>query len=238
MIVDRRIFDRFTEWLTVLSRDEVYFLALAARNKYLTPEERESFSLGRTEMFSRQIARDTVGIAYACAKLQASLEYRRTKTGLRMPAHALVTYINVNPSSMTRAYVAFQHEMNEALLAVARSTCADYDPFLQMDRRLLNEVQKATSRKNLVDIDIDTKEPWVLAELCEFLDAYDVEHATVVTHGGYHVLVRKATLGKTKLWERLKSLQTRSGAEVCINKNGMVPLPGTMQAGKLVLFDS
>lgn len=38
--------------------NEVYFISLSARNKYLTPEEKEELGLGKTEMMERRIIRE------------------------------------------------------------------------------------------------------------------------------------------------------------------------------------
>lgn len=52
----------------------------------------------------------------------------------------------------------------------------------------------------------------------------------------YHVLIDKSTLGKLNIFTKIQELDARCEKEVVINKNGMVPVPGTLQAGKLVTF--
>ena len=56
MIEDRKHFEKFISKLPTLRMDEVSFISLSARNKYLTNEERLTLGLGRTEMFGREIA--------------------------------------------------------------------------------------------------------------------------------------------------------------------------------------
>jgi len=115
MIANKEQFDRFIDILPDLEKDEVYFVSLSARNKYLTEDERKEFSLGRTEMFSREIARDKSGLYYVMNKLKASLEYRRTKNGKEIPSKSLVVYANINPSSTIKAYQSFKQEMDKQI---------------------------------------------------------------------------------------------------------------------------
>ena len=100
MIANLEIFDRFRNLLTDLKNDEVYFISLSARNKYLTDEEREYYGLGRTEMFARTLIRDKYDMEYPMRKLKSALGYKRTKNGYEIPEKCLVTYININPSSI------------------------------------------------------------------------------------------------------------------------------------------
>lgn len=242
MINSDHHFEQFVDWLPELQRDEVYFVSLAARNKYLTPEERHQYGLGRTEMFSRQVAYDKPGLHYVMQKLQASLSYRRTRAGHEIPRKALVVYMNVNPCSTIDAYHLFKTQM-DGVLQESFHACArrgveplSFEAWTRIDRHLMNAIQKSRGRRMIVDIDIDTRDAFVLGELQEFLREHGVDFATVSTHGGYHILARKNTLGGFNLYEKLQELEQRTGSEVCINKNGMVPVPGTLQAQALVTF--
>jgi RNA-binding protein YhbY len=241
MIHNHDEFRRFVQFLPTLKDDEVWFLSLSARNKYLTEKERAHYGLGRTEMFSRFTARDTdPGIEYVCQKLQATLAYRRTKGGKEIPEKALVTYMNVNPSSTVNGYYLFKQEMDsgirENLQAYMNGNQPRMDAFRTMERKLMNAIQRSTSRKELVDIDVDTKSPEVMEYVHRRLAK--CQRATVETVGGYHVLVRREDLRahSVNLGEVVGHAQALAGTEVAINKNGMVPLPGTLQAGHLVQF--
>lgn len=48
LIHNREEYNKFINILPDLKDDEVYFLSLSARNKYLTDAERTLFGLGRT----------------------------------------------------------------------------------------------------------------------------------------------------------------------------------------------
>lgn len=241
MIIDKEQFDAFVEWLPELEHDEVYFLSLSARNKYLTGEEREFYGLGRTEMFSRFTAFDKEGIEYVMKKLQASLNYRTTKIGKQIPSKALVTYMNVNPCSTINAYNEFKGQMDNIIAEMLFSRIRgkngpSFEPWQRLERNLMNCIQRSKARRLVVDIDIDTKDPDILSAMQVFFDSKDIGFRTVETQGGFHVLIDKSTLNKTNIYAKIQELDRLCEKEVCINKNGMVPVPGTLQAGKLVRF--
>ena len=245
LIVDQTHFDRFVNILPELLRDEVYFLSLSARNKYLTDDERTHFDLGRTEMFSRQIAFDKDGIKLAMDRMMADYEVRRTRNGSRIPERCLVVYANVHPSSTVKAYRAFSVQMDrhyeEAFMSVLNGSHAQdvWIPFIRMRTNLMNYIQKMSSSKVMVDIDIDgvdEAESIVMAtEISQFLTDHGVAHYKIKSQGGFHVLVETEHLNKqVPLHKIISNLDSQTAGEVKFNSNAMVPMPGTLQAGKLV----
>lgn len=245
LIQDQEQFNLFVDILPDLIRDEVYFLSLSARNKYLTEEERIEFDLGRTEMFSRQIAFDKEGISLAMDRMRADLDVRRTRNGSLIPEKCLVAYMNIHPSSTVKAYRAFSSQMDrhyeEAFMGTLNgSTASDmWIPFRRMSTNLMNHIQKSASRKLMVDIDIDGEDLLDSSRLVEdvtnFLTEHEVPYHIVKTQGGYHVLVRTEYLGKhVPLFKVISELDKDTTGEVKFNSNAMVPIPGTLQAGKLV----
>ncbi len=91
---------------------------------------------------------------------------------------------------------------------------------------------KSTGTKHFIDIDCDTKEPEVTELIVIELNNANIKYHIIETHGGYHFLLHKDTMPQKF---NLKNVcQKASGispnkAEVMINGNGMVPVPGTMQ---------
>ncbi len=245
LIQDQKEFDRFVDILPDLIRDEVYFLSLSARNKYLTSEEREEFDLGRTEMFSRQIAFDKDGIKLAMNRMRADLDVRRTRNGSLIPEKCLVVYMNIHPSSTVKAYRAFSAQMDrhyeEAFQGVLNGSQASdmWIPFRRINTNLMNHIQKSASRKIMVDIDIDGEDSlesnMLLGEVVQFLTEKAVPYHAIQTQGGYHVLVEHRFSGKdVPLFKVISRLDKGTTGEVKFNSNAMVPIPGTLQAGKLV----
>jgi len=245
MIIDKDQFDKFVEMLPNLKKDEVYFVSLSARNKYLTQEERDEFSLGRTEMFSREIARDKEGLYYAMRKLRASLQYRRTNNGREIPEKAIVVYGNINPSSMLKAYQNFVQEMNhevgEITSALINGKEPNFTAILKSNRFLMNSIQKARSRKLLIDIDIDYLKEDNRIDTLDLLKVYLKENKVyywmIETYSGYHVVIDKLTV-PNKLYSFLETMRNIDNTikEIEFNKNEMIPIPGTLQAGELVEF--
>lgn len=244
LLKDENEFGKFISILPEIKDDELFFISLSARNKYLKQEEREKLDLGKTEMFGRTTARDKEGLRYALKKLESVLSYRRTRNGSIIPEECLVVYININPSSTIRAFQNFKKEMEnaftEAFFAEKQEKKPNYTHFQNIEKNLLNNIQKSRSRKEFIDIDFDVENLRLVSSFENFLNKnrFPTEHWFIIqTQGGYHVLLRKDYLEKLNIWNKVQELDKeakKTNGEVIINKNEMVPLPGTHQAGKLV----
>lgn len=241
IIANYDTFDYYVQnFLPDLIDDEVYFLSLSARNKYLTEEERKTLSLGRTEMFSRVIVRDKLSFDKAIRQLTANWSARRTKNNMLVPQKCLVCYININPVSTidatNRFFSEFSKANNELMTSLIHKKQSNFDWFRFADRKYQNCLQQSTSRKVLIDFDIDTKDFSVVYSLTNILQQRGVFYFIVKTHGGYHVLVERKSLNETKSGKELFATfellkKQHSNTEIMINKNGMIPLPGSYQAG-------
>jgi len=240
LVVDRGVLDDFLSVLPPLSDGYVYLLSLSVRNKYLDAEERARYSLSKTEMFGRTIVKDLDDFDFYLKKLASHLEYKRTRTGLEFPVKAMVIYLMINPSSMVSAYTVFQERMNRFLQEMFRaqengSKMNLYD-MENMDHHLLTSVGKALRRRDFIDIDLDCDDEKILEEI--LADLHGSICHVVKTQGGYHLLLPR----EQKPFPRVHEILTRVKKEhpeikeVCFNKNAMIPLPGTLQAGKLVGF--
>jgi len=251
LIVDKTEFDKFIDIMPELKNDEVYFISLSARAKYLSKEERLEFSLGQTEMFGREVAQTKEKLKdYTMRKLEANLYSKRTRNGKEIPEKSLVCYININPSSMVKAYFQFQHEMNrqiaEITIALQNSKDPNYSFVNIQQRELMNCIQKSTGTKHYIDIDCDTKEPEVVAFITKTLVDAKIQFHTIETRGGFHFLLEKDTIPSKykgtvtrsfnlqKLCDDARKLSSLEKIEVMINKNAMIPVPGTRQSDFLV----
>jgi hypothetical protein len=245
LIVDKEHFDKFINILPDLQKDENYFLSLAARNKYLSTEEREKYQLGRTEMFGRLLARSKEDFTLKMKDLAVKLESRKTNNGSSIPNKAVVVYANINPTSMIKAYEMFMNEMNKeiysAFYAEQKNKGANYESIKFADRVFMNCCQKARSRRVYIDIDMDTKDKNIFEEFISFIDlAMGIDYHIIETHGGYHFLIKCDTISeKFNFYNcvydaNLKAEQLPEPKEVIINKNQMVPIAGTKQSDFLV----
>lgn len=241
LVVDQEQFNQFVnDVLPPLKPGELYFVSLSARNKYLSADERLEYNLGRTEMFGRTLSSGDWD--YTMKKLSSVLDYRTTKNGLPYPEHALVVYVNINPVNSVKACANFAKVVNniqaEMLNAYMNGKVPNEEQMIRGDRLLMNEYQKATGTRHLVDIDCDCSKE-LAEELNDVLLQNNVSFWVVETHGGYHFLVNRESLNKAKfpLHETVNKLHKealKSGGEVMFNSNGMVSMPGTLHGGKQV----
>lgn len=239
MLIDnKQEFDNFTQnVLPPLGAGEVYFVSLSARNKYLTDGERKFYGLGRTEMFARTLVRSVGDWPRVMRRLEGELETRLTKTGVLVPKSAVVVYVNVNPSSSVAAHLHYteqmQKEIEQLMLAMQRNKTPNMESFTFADKRLLDAFQTSVGNRYYLDVDVDTKDVNCLRTLTDNLNDHGVQYHVVETHGGFHVLVVRESLNGTRLRLDLvvKQLATVYNTEVMFNKNGMLPMPGTLHAG-------
>lgn len=249
VIADPETISRFVSHLPDLGENELYFLSLSARNKYLSEDDRERYSLGRTEMFSRQIAMDRDGIALALNRMAGDLVCKRTRSGLEIPNRSLVVYMNIHAMSSLKAYSTFVEEMNrhqsETIHALLNGNTPNLSAFLRMQTRLMNHIQRAVGTKKYVDIDVDA--PQMTANdirdvISGELQHNAIGHLVIRSRGGYHIMVNTADLKDAnfqlhRFVQEQNKLAEKEDGEVCFNSNAMVPMPGTYQAGHLVTLE-
>lgn len=243
-IKDRKQFDKLLQILPDLQKDEVYFMSLSARNKYLTDDERAFYHLGRTEMFSRTVVKSKDNFDYGMSKMYASLLYKRTKSKIKFPEKSLIAYVNINPSSTIKAYEMFVNDMNKELFGIIagldNNKNVPYASFKKIERNLLNCIQKSKSRRVYIDIDMDVKnESYIKHLIAELVDK--VEFYPIKTKSGYHCLIKAETLKNSgvridKIVQSLDVQAKEEQGEVIINTNQMIPIPGTLQSDELVMF--
>ena len=248
MIENVTEFRKFLNVLPQLSNNEVFFVSLSARNKYLTLQEREQYSLGRTEMFGREIIFDNSFESFNLVfkKLKTILEYRKTKNGNTIPDKCLTTYMNLNPSHTVNSVGNFIKTMTQELLEYTNNVVKGHDTKVNLDRfrnsrSILNtSFQKTSSRKMFVDIDIDCKNEEILKVSCDILTKNGAKFFVVKTQGGWHVVVKRETLKFNYVKYVIEHCNTLINNSEFLsgivehNKNLMVPVPGTLQANKLV----
>ncbi len=145
---------------------------------------------------------------------------------------SLVTYISVNPIDGVAAYHNFQQAMSSIADQALRNYIGQKNPdlsaFASMESKLLSAYQRAIASSPWIDIDVDG-DASILSLVTEGLSDY----MTIKTHGGYHVLVHKDRLGGVQLGLNVKRAHNQQG-EVVFNRQRLIPLPGTLQGGKLV----
>lgn len=247
----------YRECLPRLKPTEVYFLSMAARNKYLDAAEREKYNLGRTEMYAKTIIRHDTEDEFVkhIRRLECDERGYTTRTGEPIPQKCIVCYVNIDPSSTPKALQAFmkvvgEYQTEAIAIAIGGNSGENFISRLnKIDNNLLTCYQQAHGKGLWVDIDIDIpehNEPTRTFTLMG-IDAtlYDfglLEHGkTIATKSGYHVLVSTADINfnPTKIVDSLKTQMDVGDikyTEIEINKSRMIPIPGTLQAGYPVRF--
>lgn len=230
LVYDTEQLKRFHAILSAngLAEDEAYFVSLSARKKYLTDEERKNPLLKNAEMFARKLVKDNTFETYL-RKVKSLDSYTEG-----IPTKALVVYAQINPVSGKNALRLFYEKTHRMLFENT------LDQMNKLDSVLMTCYQQSRGANNLLDIDFDTKDMYYVNEYTTVLRMRRVTHHVIETKSGYHVLLDKSTVkfNYTKDVQRLHSeLTTAAGTgEIVVNKNQMIPAPGTLQGGHEVRF--
>lgn len=233
-----------------LLKTEVFFISLSARNKYLTKEEREFYQLGRTEMFVKNIIRDYNYEKFirTIRRFETNEGSYLTKNGKDIPSKCIIIYMNINPSSTIKAFKEFNKTMNEYMFELAQCSINGQEidnisnKINKMNNLLMTCYQKNVGSKYWIDVDFDIpKEAFYLIEIfTNELKINNVNYYIINTKNGYHVLLKKDTINYNfnetiKLVNEIASKKLND-FEIILNKNAMIPLPGTYQGDYEVKF--
>ena len=254
LIYDEKILKYFFDKILYpLEKDEVFFVSLSGRKKYLTDEEREEFQLSKTEMFERRIIREYDWHRFTRTLYKYNVHDKGivTKNGKTMPQKCLSIYMNINPASTLKALKDFNDQMNEYQYELSRCILrgSPTDNILyrikKADRNLMTAYQRNRSRKIWTDIDFDIPHENinVVRFFVDQLEDHDVRYFIIKTHSGFHVLLDQTTikydittsLQKTIMYSNKVMLPEDIG-EIVVNKNEMIPVPGTLHADFPVHF--
>jgi hypothetical protein len=237
MIHDEEQILKFINILPDLQNDEVYFLSASARNKYLTQEEREYYTLGRTEMFARKIAQSKSKYINVINNIIKETSIYHTKNNKNIPQKCLVYYANINPSSGVQALQLFYKKTNDLLFSMY-SNPKHVGNFKNLNTLLMNCYQKAKSRKYFIDIDCDVEDQEYIEPIRYELRKNNVIFYTIQTRSGFHILIEKHSVkyNYTRIINTQNELVKQIGGEIIINQSEMIPIPGIFQAGAKVKF--
>jgi hypothetical protein len=244
LIHNHKELENFLKLIPNTKNDELYLISLSARSKYLIDDERKKYQFSHDEMFGREFLYnlniDTV--EYILTKMYHTLQYRKTKTGEFYPPHATIVYFNLNPTSAINAYLSFQEKMNQEVKLYINSLNKNnqinmhYERFKRGMDIYKSELQKNITR-NFIDIDFDTKDFSYVERFIQYLKSKSCFYFVIETKSGFHVSIRKDSIGKgNKFYMEIGKLHTElkrkdPTKEIVLNKNGMIPLPGTLQGG-------
>lgn len=185
---------------------------------------------------------------------------------LDIPNDCFICYYNVNPIDSVKALLGLKEKIAkiESELWTTTINGTSHENCIQDINKLhrLAEIEysKAKSKTRWFDVDLDLErddandnnifgkdDRWITAIMRCFCDTLKVVYDMVYvirSFGGYHIGLNVQLCSRLKkdapyLLDGLKNLIEQAGVnakELKINSNGIVPLPGTLQAGKLVKF--
>ena len=243
----------YNEIFQPLELNEVQFISLSARNKYLSEEQKQEIRLGGTQMLFKTVLRE-YNLRKFMAKvhqIDESSKYYYSLNDKEIPRECLCYYANINPSDTLKATKEFKQlldEYDEETVRVAMSEKRDVTKFENIMRRytnlhnnLLTCYQNSRSRRVWVDfdldfIDIDKKDMAsdIIFLMNIFVNRWDSVHI-IDTRGGIHFLCKVSDFNKEFNTNTiLKALTDELGSlckEIVLNKNEMIPIPGTYQGG-------
>lgn len=238
-IYDEEQVKHFHSLLSPLKDDEAYFVSLSARNKYLTQEERLAIDLGRTEMFARKLVKrsDYETFIRILRTYEVNDGGYTSRSNIPLPEKCIVLYANINPVSGMKALKEFYEKSTQLLFDLATDKEAG-KRLASLDTELMNCYQRAKGTRTFLDIDFDIPEIDLVKDVCSDLKNHNVIYHIIKTKSGFHVLVQRDTL-KYNYTEVVKkandeAIKKYGHAEVVVNTNEMVPIPGCTQAGHQV----
>ena len=242
-----------------LENDEVIYIALFSRNKYLSEEEKKFVDLARSNVVNRQICR---GISFeeisrAIGKMECREGSFIDRSGNGIPNKCLIPYFSFNPVSPIDAFNDTQRCFVEYILEIEKSSrkgrtdkSNTYSRLQRIDAQYMSQLQHATSRSVIVDIDFDIPYDKIdfIKMAKEKFDKRNLNYFIVDTRSGFHVLIEKASIKydyNVDLDEIRAEAEKRFGPEkihgvkkpvwdISKNKNEAIPLPGTMQFDHVV----
>lgn len=236
-------FQRMAHHELVVNRDDVLRLGrllcssggphlsyVASRRKY-DPDAPDSFAFERREYSTpEELLRNALR---TCVPIGAFEGVTSDK--------ALVFYAMVNPFDYEAAYRGFTRNVEDQRWGLTSG------PLNVSMSKYKSCIHASRGKTNLFDIDIDTKDPNVLADIEPLVAALgDRVVARIETRGGFHILVsandapgdmlkpftgpRWSFIGEDRNGKPIKKLLVE------IHRHGAVPVPGTLQGGFLVRF--
>ncbi len=216
ILIDKQAFNEFVNLLPELEANEVYFLSLFARHKYVpaVPNVKDN-QLARFAVTSKDQLEEYI------LRMECTVGgYKRN--GIVIPREALAVYIGPNPRDLVKA----NKELLVELATAFAEGRANFNP-LTLAR---TAIHRATGRKVFVDFDYDYEDYQThLPKIKEILP--DNAFRILKTRGGFHLLV---TLANAPKGDWFKKLQSLAGCDVK-GSNTLLPVAGCTQ-GDFVPF--
>lgn len=185
-----------------LLRNEVRYVSLSVRNKYLTEDERKHYQCGRSEMFGKQVVRHDEWSAFlqAVRRYECNVEGYLTKSKVPYPPHAMVCYVNINPcdalKTLNEMNASIDEHKDALVYAAIRNSKVGIDEAFYKLRKVEDTMISLYARnfgtKTWIDFDFDV-DPEHALSVASLMDAFldktsNPVRVWVKTKGGVHLL--------------------------------------------------
>lgn len=257
LIADENVIRNFYNTvLNNLESHEVNFVSIAARKKYLTEKEASVIKLGNTQMLGKTVIKENNVEKFLnrIKQLDAQSSFYEDFDGNIIPRTCMSYYININPSSVLKTLHEFKNVLAsydlEATYLLMNNNAQKKEEYFGRLKTLVNKMytcfQTCRSKKRWIDIDCDVTDTDIesLFNVAKEFVASNKKFegckvVGIVTRGGLHILLSTDNLkGNPQLLvETLQKYVKENGGdykEILLNKNEMIPLPGTYQGNKVV----
>jgi len=234
LILNEEALDQFcTEVLPELTMHECFFIMLAARNKYLTEEQKTQYQLRKgSDMLCRVLCKSNnfKDVKRAILKMTPVEGLYTDSTGKDIPHNAYVVFITPNPRGTLKAVPNVVNHLVGYLVNQGNP--------VNMDNAVYSEIHKSCSRKKYFDIDVDFHTDDDLTYLVqEILNILKRSRTKIVkTRGGVHILLDLETIDPEieKTWYKSfidLRLDPKYKSAIELISDSMVPVPGCTQGG-------
>lgn len=226
-----------------------YLLVLTARHKYAR-EEGNLIKLGhKSEMMQREsVDRDDFNLFVSKLHRLMGDDYAYLDDiGQPIPERMKVIYAAVNAADTLSAYTIFTRKLTERNIELINGRGKQLTPY-SIPQLWWTSLQVEMNRKLWLDYDLDLIDKDFRFRAEDFIRVFMnsnfpwIEHHTIVTQGGVHLLVSNAKGSFNKDVNPLvieKRLQDRFSdicSEIKRNENNLIPCPGTRQKEHMVTF--
>jgi len=233
VIANKEELRKFYDTLVMpLEKDWVYVMFMVARKKWSNcvsrSEEMLDFKIFRHNSFDR--------FYRALRRWEVPLDsYVDRNTGEPICQEAIGFYIDLTPKSTVRGLFRLLSDATVRLEEVLDNP-SQIEWFRRCDRRLFSYIHKSNAiKKPYIIIDMDNANYMELWKFVEEVISKDRIYWITVTRGGYHIFIRRDSLGRW--WAEAKEkLAKMSNVEIL--DHAQTPIVGTYQGGKPVTYIS
>lgn len=224
IILDEEELDKFISSLPEEKPDEVYYVCLFARSKYLTEGQKGDIKhiksdKAQLKRFISKKSRLKTDIQQLECPINTYIQHKGTSHNI-VPQNALALYITVNPRSLS---LATRSSLKKFVEMISDNPTHKFNPV----EFSLSELQRSCiSKKPWHIIDIDKKDV-DLSVLPSILGS--TPYRVLETRGGYHIMISLHEIDNNIKKSWYNDIKSVFGEWLDQQGDIMIPIPGTSQ---------